>query len=78
GYGLFPKEPGILSEEQIRQIVIERPRSIHLEVKLETVEFVKISLEFTIDRLRCQYFQSIPPLGSTFGWLFLNLSLSEV
>ena len=46
GYGLLPKEPGILSEGQIRQIIMERPGSMHLEVKPETVEFVNLSLEF--------------------------------
>ena len=46
GYGLLSKEPGILAEEQIRQIVRERPGSMHLDVKPETVEFVNLSLEF--------------------------------
>jgi hypothetical protein len=44
GYWVLPKEPNVLTEEQVRQIVRERPGSMHLEVRPETVEFLNLFL----------------------------------
>ncbi|MDH5687746.1 MAG: hypothetical protein OEZ48_07790 [Candidatus Bathyarchaeota archaeon] len=44
GYWVLPKEPNVLTEEQVRQIVRERPGSMHLEVRPETVKFLDLFL----------------------------------
>ena len=76
GYGLIPKEPAILTEEQIRQIIRENPGDRLVAARPETVEFLNLSLGFTEGRrvwvveyecearfLICSYAQmKIPPL----------------
>ena len=47
GYWIIPKEPNMLTEEQVRQIVREHPGSMHLEVKPETIEFLDLFLSLT-------------------------------
>jgi len=46
GYGLIPKETGVLTEQQIRQIIREHPGNGQLEVKPETIVFQNLALEF--------------------------------
>ena len=50
GYGLIPKEPGILTEEQVRQIIRENPGDRLVAARPETVEFLNLSLGFTEGR----------------------------
>jgi len=44
GYWVLPKELNVLTEEQVRQIVRERPGSMRLEMRPETVEFLDLFL----------------------------------
>ena len=48
GYWILPKEPNVLTDEQVRQRIRKWPcgTDIHLEVKPETIEFLNLSLDF--------------------------------
>lgn len=47
GYGFPYEKPGILTKEQVRQAIRERPGGKDLDVKPETIRFLSLSLDST-------------------------------